>query len=169
MPANIGRSARLSAAFFVPAVAIRENRSPKFGDSEGRRTCWRADCSSNQPPGYETSTPMSQQKRRRLCVIRQALSSCASPGQDRSLTPSRRRIGKFGWLGSKDCSFKEFDDAAHGEVHDDLMVLHALPALDRTEISQQTVVTVAHTSQSAIPEHHHRMHSQMIQSNLDGK
>jgi hypothetical protein len=47
------------------------------------------------------------------------------------------------------------------------MVLHALAALDRTQVSHETVMTIAHTSQSAIPEHPRSMHCQMIQSNLD--
>ena len=49
------------------------------------------------------------------------------------------------------------------------MMLHALAALDRTQVSHKTVMTIAHPSQSAIPEHLSSMHRQMIQSNLDDK
>jgi hypothetical protein len=47
------------------------------------------------------------------------------------------------------------------------MVLHALPALHRTEITHKTIVAVAHASQSAIPEHDGSMHLPPIPSNLD--
>jgi hypothetical protein len=47
------------------------------------------------------------------------------------------------------------------------MMLHALAALDRAQVSYDAVVTIAHSSQSTIPEHPTSMHCQMIQSNLD--
>ena len=49
------------------------------------------------------------------------------------------------------------------------MMLHALPAFDRTEITHKTIMTVAHASQSAIPEHDGSMHLPPIPSNLDGE
>jgi hypothetical protein len=72
-------------------------------------------------------------------------------------------------MGSREQPLEELEDAARREVDDDLMVPHTLAALDRAEVSHETIVTVAHTSQSAIPEHARRMHSQVIQSNLDGE
>jgi hypothetical protein len=39
------------------------------------------------------------------------------------------------------------------EVDDHLVMLHALPALHRTEITHETVVTVTHPGQSTILEH----------------
>ncbi len=47
------------------------------------------------------------------------------------------------------------------------MMLHALPALDQTEITHKTIMAVAHAGQSAIPEHGGSMHLQPIPSNLD--
>jgi hypothetical protein len=58
-------------------------------------------------------------------------------------------------------------DSAAVEVDDDLMMLHALPALHRTEITHKTIMAVAHASQSAIPEHGGSMHLLPIPSNLD--
>src|ERR1700761_6145186 len=58
-------------------------------------------------------------------------------------------------------------DSAAIEVDDDLVMLHALPALHRTEITHKTKVAVAHASQSTIPEHDGSMHLPLIPSNLD--
>jgi len=69
---------------------------------------------------------------------------------------------------SREQPFDQVDDATGREVDDDFVMPHALAAFDRAEISHETIMTVAHASQSAIPEHRRRMHSQAIQSNLDG-
>jgi hypothetical protein len=74
---------------------------------------------------------------------------------------------QFGRRGSKEESSEQFEYAANRKVQNDLMVLHALAALDRTQVFHETVVTIAHASQSAISEHPGSMHPQMIQSNLD--
>jgi hypothetical protein len=39
------------------------------------------------------------------------------------------------------------------EVDDHLMVLHALPALYKTQVPHETIMTVAHASEATIPEH----------------
>jgi hypothetical protein len=39
------------------------------------------------------------------------------------------------------------------EVDDHLMVLHALPALYKTQVPHETIVTVTHASEATIPEH----------------
>jgi hypothetical protein len=56
-----------------------------------------------------------------------------------------------------------------GEVHHDLMVLHALAALHRAEIAHKAVMAVAHSSQAAVVEisHADKMHRREIPSNLD--
>jgi hypothetical protein len=55
------------------------------------------------------------------------------------------------------------------EVDDHLMMLHALPALYKTQVPHETIVTVAHASEATIPEHPWRMHSPTIPSNLDAR
>ena len=69
---------------------------------------------------------------------------------------------------SREQPLDQVDDATGREVDNDFVMPHALAALDRAEISHKAIMTVAHASQSAIPEHRRRMHSQAIQSNLDG-
>src|SRR6185312_6526564 len=64
-------------------------------------------------------------------------------------------------------TFEQRHRAAAVEVDDDLVMLHALPALHQTEITHKTIVAVAHASQSAIPEHGGSMHLPLIPSNLD--
>jgi hypothetical protein len=71
-------------------------------------------------------------------------------------------------MSSREQPLDQVDDATGREVDNDFVMPHALAALDRAEISHETIMTVAHASQSAIPEHRRRMHSQAIQSNLDG-
>jgi len=83
--------------------------------------------------------------------------------------PKARRLPQFRRCGSDEKSLEQFEDATNLEVNNDLMMLHALAALDRTQVSHKTVMTIAHPSQSAIPEHRGSMHRQMIQSNLDDK
>jgi hypothetical protein len=59
--------------------------------------------------------------------------------------------------------------SSKGEVHHDLMVLHALAALHRAEIAHKAVMAVAHSSQAAVIEisHADKMHRREIPSNLD--
>jgi hypothetical protein len=77
-------------------------------------------------------------------------------------------IRQFRGSGSKEQCLEKGDDTANREVDDDLMVPHALSTLDRAEVPYNTIMTVAHTSQSAISEHWGSMHSRTIPSNLDG-
>lgn len=77
-------------------------------------------------------------------------------------------IRQFRGSGSKEQRLEKGDDTANREVDDDLMVPHALSTLDRAEVPYNTIMTVAHTSQSAISEHWGSMHSRTIPSNLDG-
>jgi hypothetical protein len=79
------------------------------------------------------------------------------------------QIGQFRRMTSRQKPLDQVDDATGREVDNDFVMPHALAALDRAEISHETIMTVAHASQSAIPEHRRRMHSQAIQSNLDGE
>src|ERR1700731_3430450 len=65
-----------------------------------------------------------------------------------------------------DRTLRKVADAAKAEVDDHLMVLQPLAALHRAEVAHQTIVTVAHPSQSAIPEHPRSMHCQPIPSIL---
>lgn len=76
---------------------------------------------------------------------------------------------QFRRRGTDEKSLEQFEDAMNREVNNDLMMLHALAALDRAQVSHEAIMTIAHPSQSAIPEHPGSMHRQMIQSNLDDK
>jgi hypothetical protein len=60
----------------------------------------------------------------------------------------------------------ELDEPSKGEVHDDLVVLHPLPAFHRTEISQQAVTAIAHAGKTAVFEVRHsvRMHRREVPS-----
>src|SRR5262249_8264332 len=71
------------------------------------------------------------------------------------------RLGRF-----REGALEQRRHSAAIEVDDDLMMLHALPALHRTEITHKTIMDVAHASQSAIPEHDCSMHLPPIPSNL---
>jgi hypothetical protein len=60
----------------------------------------------------------------------------------------------------------ELDEPSKGEVHDDLVVLHCLPAFHRTEIPQQAVMAIAHAGKTAVFEVRHsvRMHRREVPS-----
>jgi hypothetical protein len=72
-------------------------------------------------------------------------------------------------LRAREQTHQQRRDSTAVEVDEDFMMLHALPAFDRTEITHKTIMTVAHASQSAIPEHDGSMHLPPIPSNLDGE
>jgi hypothetical protein len=62
-----------------------------------------------------------------------------------------RRAGSRRFL-STDQSAEKLHHAAPIEVQDDLVVLQALTSFHRTKVPQQAVMTIAHSSQSAILE-----------------
>jgi hypothetical protein len=55
--------------------------------------------------------------------------------------------------GSNKQPFEQLEKATSREIKNDLMVLHALAALDRTQVSHETIMTIAHSSEPAILEH----------------
>jgi hypothetical protein len=61
--------------------------------------------------------------------------------------------GRSRFSRSREEAAQELHHAAAVEVDDDLVVPHALAAFDGTQVAHETIVTVAHTSQSAISEH----------------
>src|SRR5690349_4072794 len=79
----------------------------------------------------------------------------------------RNQIRRFGLRRFREGALEQRRDTSATEIDDDFMMLHALPALHRTEITHKTIMTVAHASQSAIPEHGGSMHLPPIPSNLD--
>jgi hypothetical protein len=101
-------------------------------------------------------------------VLRASLVAATPSGTLARTHGISRQLGQFGWIRSNEPPLEEFEYAARREVDDDLVMPHPLAALDRAEVSHEAVMTVAHASQSAISEHRRRMHSQTIQSNLDG-
>ena len=77
-------------------------------------------------------------------------------------------VSGLGLAQARDHAADKCGDAAAVEIKDDLMMLHALAAFDRTQISHKAIMAVTHAGQSAVPEHLLSMHLIAIPSNLDG-
>jgi hypothetical protein len=77
-----------------------------------------------------------------------------------------RQVRSIGYVDEPSPS--KLNQSAKVEIHDDFVVFHALAALDRAEVTNDAVMSVAHSSQSAVSEHAASMHCPPIPSNLDG-
>jgi hypothetical protein len=62
------------------------------------------------------------------------------------------------WLLSTNQPPEKLYHAAPAKIDDDFVVLHAVASLHRAKASQETIMTIAHPSQSAVPEHAPTIH-----------
>jgi hypothetical protein len=67
--------------------------------------------------------------------------------------PKLEETGLLRLARSGEESAQELHHPAAVEVDDDLVMPHALAAFDGTQVAYETMVTVAHASQSTISEH----------------
>jgi hypothetical protein len=64
----------------------------------------------------------------------------------------------IGWRLSINPPPERLHQTTPAEIDDDFVVLHAIATLHGAKASQKTIVTIAHSSQSAVLEHAPRMH-----------
>ena len=145
--ANVTRIARLTVAFDRPGVAVPQKAQlrPAIRNSE------------NIAVRFAGPTNLTSLDRAfPIASVRLARTE-AKAG----------RVVEFGRWRPDEHPLEQFENATNREVHNDLVMFHALAALNRAQVFHETEVTIAHPSQSTMPEHPSSMHRQVIQSNLD--